>query len=319
MINFPFQNQQQLNLDWIMSKLKTILDFLPVDNGGVGDILQRGEKGAEWQRPSAASMDIIGLATKASPANNDYIPIYDRTASANKKVTITSILSKVVFPVSSVNSKTGAVTLSASDVGALPSSYTPTVRSVNNKTGAVSLSASDVGALPASYTPPVTSVNGQTGEVNIATVNPLTVMPIGYVYISTSDTSPQTLFGGTWTKLGGGKVLLSSGGSYVAGETGGTAQHVHTTQGHVLTQAEIPNFTGSVSPVMFNEGYTPSVSGIVSSVDAVSNRTWNGEEGPGTKRINFSFGGGQSHSHGDTGAASNIPPYLCVKMWERTA
>ena len=319
MINFPFQNQQQLNLDWIMSKLKTILDFLPVDNGGVGDILQRGEKGAEWQRPSAVTMDIIGLSTKASPANNDYVPIYDRTASANKKVTITSILSRISFPVTSVNSKTGAVDLSASDVGALPASYTPPVTSVNGKTGAVSLVASDVGALSDSYTPPVTSVNGQTGEVNIATVSPLTVMPVGYIYMSTSDVSPQTLFGGTWTKLGGGRVLLSSGGSYETGTTGGTDTHTHTTQAHTLTQAEIPNFTGAVAPVMFNEGYNPTASGIVSSVDAVANRTWNGSEGPGTKRINFRFGGGESHTHGDTGTASNMPPYLCVNMWERTA
>lgn len=51
-------------------------------------------------------------------------------------------------PVQSVNGKTGAVQLSAADVGALPSDYTPPVQSVNGKTGAVKLSAEDVGALP---------------------------------------------------------------------------------------------------------------------------------------------------------------------------
>ena len=74
-------------------------------------------------------------------------------------------------PVQSVNGKTGAVSLSASDVGALPdSTFIPTkttdlvndsgfvdateaadaapVQSVNGKTGSVSLGASDVGALP---------------------------------------------------------------------------------------------------------------------------------------------------------------------------
>ena len=61
--------------------------------------------------------------------------------------------------------------LDASDVGALPDSYTPPpapVQSVNGQTGAVVLDASDVGALPDSYTPPpapVQSVNGQTGAV----------------------------------------------------------------------------------------------------------------------------------------------------------
>jgi hypothetical protein len=128
-------------------------------------------------------------------------------------------------PVTSVNSKTGAVSLTASDLGAytkpgtgIPKSdlassvqtslgkadtalQSAPVTSVNSKTGAVSLSASDVGALPDSttiptktsdltndsgfltsagavtsfngqhgavtYTAPVQSVNGQTGAVTV--------------------------------------------------------------------------------------------------------------------------------------------------------
>ncbi|WP_455424785.1 hypothetical protein [Dryocola sp. LX212] len=62
-------------------------------------------------------------------------------------------------PVTSVNAKTGAVVLTAADVGALPDSYTPPaapVTSVNTKTGAVVLSAADVGALPdTTVIPPV--------------------------------------------------------------------------------------------------------------------------------------------------------------------
>lgn len=71
--------------------------------------------------------------------------------------------------VTSVNSKTGAVTLTASDVGALADTttyvssfngstgavtYTAPVASVNSKTGAVTLTASDVGALPDTTTIP---------------------------------------------------------------------------------------------------------------------------------------------------------------------
>lgn len=128
-------------------------------------------------------------------------------------------------PVTSVNSKTGAVSLTASDLGAytkpgtgIPKSdlassvqtslekadtalQSAPVNSVNGKTGAVSLTASDVGALPSTtaipsktsdltndsgfltsagavtsfngqhgavtYTAPVTSVNGQTGAVTV--------------------------------------------------------------------------------------------------------------------------------------------------------
>ena len=67
-----------------------------------------------------------------------------------------------------VNGKTGAsITLTASDVGALPDTYTAPVTSVNSKTGAVTLSASDVGALPDTYSAPVSSVNGETGAVSL--------------------------------------------------------------------------------------------------------------------------------------------------------
>lgn len=46
----------------------------------------------------------------------------------------------------------GNVALTASNVGALPSTYTPPVSSVNGETGAVTLDASDVGALPSNTT-----------------------------------------------------------------------------------------------------------------------------------------------------------------------
>ena len=94
-------------------------------------------------------------------------------------------------PVTSVNAKTGAVVLTATDVGAMPSSYTAPVTSVNTKTGDVVLDASDVGAyekpntgIPktdlssdvqaslnradtALQSAPVTSVNSKVGAVTI--------------------------------------------------------------------------------------------------------------------------------------------------------
>ena len=107
------------------------------------------------------------------------------------------------IPVTSVNTKTGAVSLSSSDVGAIADPETKSsgqflkyngtswvadnppsapVTSVNTKTGAVVLTASDVGALPdntsyvssfngssgaITYTAPVTSVNTKTGAVTL--------------------------------------------------------------------------------------------------------------------------------------------------------
>ena len=85
------------------------------------------------------------------------------------------------YPVESVNTKTGKVVLTASDVSALPdTTVIPTktsdltndsgfltsapVSSVNSKTGAVVLNASDVNALP-NTTTYVSSVDGSSGAV----------------------------------------------------------------------------------------------------------------------------------------------------------
>ena len=154
------------------------------------------------------SLSDLGVPTKTSELTND-------------SGFITSV------PVTSVNSKTGAVVLAASDVGALSdSTVIPTktseltndsgfltsvpVASVNGKTGAVSLSASDVGAL-ASNTTYVSTVNGQSGAVTIS------------VPTNTSDlvndsgflTSAVTTFNGQ-----SGAVTYSAPVSSVNGQTG---------------------------------------------------------------------------------------------------
>ena len=66
------------------------------------------------------------------------------------------------YPVTSVNGKTGEVTI---DVP------TPPVTSVNSKTGAVTITAQELGAYAPGNPPPypVTSVNGQSGDVTIET------------------------------------------------------------------------------------------------------------------------------------------------------
>ncbi len=131
-------------------------------------------------------------------------------------------------PVTSVNTKTGAVVLTASDVNALPSStvipsktsdltndsgfltsavtsfngntgavtYTAPVSSVNGQTGTVVLDADDVGALPDDTTY-VSTFNGQSGAVTytapVTSVNGST----GAVVISTATTSANGLMSST--------------------------------------------------------------------------------------------------------------------------
>ena len=61
------------------------------------------------------------------------------------------------------------------------------------------------------------------------------VWPVGSIYLSASEISPETLFGGTWQRVKD-RFLLAAGDVYAPGETGGEAQHT-------LTKAEMPAHT----------------------------------------------------------------------------
>ena len=120
------------------------------------------------------------------------------------------------------------------------------------------------------------------------------VYPVGAVYISMNQTSPQTLFGGTWTQIQG-RFLIGAGTAYPAGSTGGEATHT-------LTASEIPDHTHTFK-------YTgQSVTTGVNSIrlyQAASNQ-YN------------AYSGGQSSNCGGQ-AHNNLPPYMAVYMWTRTA
>ena len=67
------------------------------------------------------------------------------------------------------------------------------------------------------------------------------VYPVGSIYMSTNNTSPATLFGGTWEQLKD-RFLLGAGDTYTAGNTGGAATHT-------LTTTEIPSHTHTYDKV----------------------------------------------------------------------
>lgn len=167
------------------------------------------------------------------------------------------------------------------------------VNGVASVGGNVTLTAADVGALPDNYTPPVTSVNGKTGDV---TVDMLGAYPVGSIYMSVAETSPASLFGGTWEILN--DVFLLAAGSYAnAGTFGGEA--VHT-----LTDNEIPSHTHNINAGYANIGSASSVNGKLLAGDDNNGWLWDFASTGST-------GGGEAHN--------NMPPYLAVYMWKRVA
>lgn len=122
------------------------------------------------------------------------------------------------------------------------------------------------------------------------------IYPVGGIYLSTSSISPATLFGGIWQQIKG-RFLLAADNTYGAGTTGGEASHTLSTE-------EMPSHFHNV----YN-GYTgggTSFGSYAAKTDYTDSAIPDGYTASTT-----SAGGGKPHN--------NMPPYLAVYMWARTA
>ena len=143
------------------------------------------------------------------------------------------------------------------------------------------------------------------------------VYPIGSLYISTSSTSPATLFGGTWSQITN-RFLYCTNSS---GGTGGANRVEYTpagsVNGHTLTVDQIPSHTHTVT--------TARQYGSGTATDGTPQKI--GRSQPNADGVTSTFetnarGGGKSHNHGFTGTKATIntmPAYYTVYCWRRTA
>ena len=118
-------------------------------------------------------------------------------------------------------------------------------------------------------------------------------MPVGYIYISTSDVSPAYLFGGTWERILQRFLLGADGGD--TWSTGGVTGGSRTV---TLENKHMPKYPEVWTP---NGGYYGSSIGVKNSIS------------PGT------YWGFHSAYLGNGEEHENMPPYLAVYMWKRTA
>lgn len=131
------------------------------------------------------------------------------------------------------------------------------------------------------------------------------IYPVGSIYLSVNSTSPASLFGGTWERLQD-RFLLGAGDTYANGATGGEATHLLTgpesgiqRHDHSLTYA--PTSSGEASDYKYgiaSGSATSSYSGKgwVTNLGTLNRGPIDAEE-----------------------AHNNMPPYLVVYMWKRTA
>lgn len=136
------------------------------------------------------------------------------------------------------------------------------------------------------------------------------IYPVGSIYMSTNSTSPGTLFGGTWEQIKD-KFLLSAGDTYSAGATGGAATVTLTgAQSGVASHSHGTSTTDASFLITEGEALTrhtvASGSGAENMVRSPSAVLRNQNTANAT-----AANASQAHE--------NMPPYLAVYVWKRTA
>lgn len=174
-------------------------------------------------------------------------------------------------------------------------------------------------------------------DVGFATWN--MIYPVGSIYMSVNSTSPASLFGGTWEQLQG-RFLIGANSTYPAGTTGGAATVT-------LTEANLPSHRHSIpalSGTAASNGshlHTSEKDGQAVWTNTTENSSgvdsghgfYHGSGGwwDGLKKGAFTMRSAGAHTHSVSTSASNtgytgsgtghnnMPPYLSVYMWKRTA
>lgn len=117
-----------------------------------------------------------------------------------------------------------------------------------------------------------------------------TIYPVGSIYISTAAADPSTLFSGTQWEAIQGRFLLAASTSHPAGQMDGE-------ETHTLTINEMPSHTHQIT--------------FANSALAAGSARRTPQTHDQDRMETMPTGGGQPHN--------NMPPYLAVYMWKRTA
>ena len=243
--------------------------------------------------PGVASTPTAGLMSASDKTKLDGI-----ATGANKTIVDSALSSTSTNPVQNkvVNSELGKkLSLSGG-----------TMKGALTTKGIKLTSGTDYGdTLP--NNPATNQLFFQTAGTNFVLDN---VYPIGSIYMNVNSTNPGTLFGGTWEQIQG-KFLLGMSSSYPAGSQGGEASHTLTTEempSHGHNPANEAGYSGFItnSKKAFSIGDMGSQSGsgryypFATADFDISRNTLTG-----------TTGGGKSHN--------NMPPYLSIYIWKRTA
>jgi hypothetical protein len=171
--------------------------------------------------------------------------------------------------------------------------------------------AGQIGTLPVA--------NGGTGVTTAAAITSLVgslLFPVGAIYSSTSSTNPGTSLGfGTWTQFAAGRMMMGAGGSFSPGTTGGSNDAITVSHTHTASVSDPGHRHG------YDDAYFAEVpnSGILGSGDSDYDNSYvYRSPRPTTDTVATGISVSVSTT-GSSGTNANLPPYIVVYMWQRTA
>lgn len=155
-------------------------------------------------------------------------------------------------------------------------------------------------------------INGGMNKLVGAVNDVINIMyPVGSIYMSVNSVNPSTLFGGTWEKIED-RFLVATGTTFNLGQSGGSkdavvVSHTHTQAAHKHDYGYKlwGTKSGSAEP-----GAQISGSGKYYAATSNNDYKWLADMSSEQPAINNS---------GVDGTDKNLPPYLAVNMWKRTA
>ena len=143
------------------------------------------------------------------------------------------------------------------------------------------------------------------------------VYPVGAIYMSYASTNPSSLFGGTWVQIQ--NRFLYAVGSKSVGTTGGE-------ENHTLSWSEMPNHTHDLLTFTDTGVDNSTICGPLSSTAkgkywGVTGDYFSSSSRVGYKSTAYNYNSTRNiiNAAGSGSAHNNMPPYLVVYMWRRTA
>ena len=268
----------------------------------------------------------VETGTFINSLNAQFPPETDALSEIDEHLKIIKSTVKATFP-----NVDAAVTATPTELN----KSTAIVSDGTNATFNTNITAAKIKTLVGISEPAITSGTDSNGDVvpSLATdisaaevrtligasdVTFLTVYPVGAIYMSVSNTTlPGDLFGGTWESIGQGRMLVGFDDATENADTDfTTAEATSGSKAVTLSTANLPAHDHNI----VGDAQTSSL--LSSGTQSLARRQTNAD----SDNHDYSLGStstaatlGKTSSVGSGTAVDNMPPYLVVYMWKRTA